>query len=93
MMVSNVESPLPPPRQTNRELVGDVLLFHPLLQLQSSTTDIIHGTIARLWFEMEEVAKEVEVRFYPQEGFTEMNKDGNVKNRIGVEVMELDSIV
>jgi hypothetical protein len=42
---------------------------------------------------MEEVAEEVEVRFYPQEGFTEMNKDGNMDNRIGVEVMELDTII
>jgi hypothetical protein len=31
--------------------------------------------------------------FYPLEGFTKMNKDGNVENRIGVEMVELDSIV
>jgi hypothetical protein len=37
---------------------------------------------------MEEVAKEVEVGFYPQEGFIKMNKDGNVENRIGVEMIE-----
>jgi hypothetical protein len=42
---------------------------------------------------MEEVAEEVEVGFYPQEGFTEKNKDGNMENRIGVEVMELDAII
>jgi hypothetical protein len=42
---------------------------------------------------MEEVAEEVEVGFYPQEGFTKMNKDGNVENRVGVEVMELDAII
>jgi hypothetical protein len=92
-MVSNVEPLLPPPRQTSQEPVGDVLLFHPLPQLQSGTTDFIHGTLAGLWFEMEEVAEEVEVGFYPQEGFTEMNKDGNVENRIGVEVIELDAII
>jgi hypothetical protein len=40
---------------------------------------------------MEEVAEEVEVGFYHQEGFTKINKDGNVENRIGVEVMELDA--
>jgi hypothetical protein len=43
--------------------------------------------------EMEEVAEEVEVRFLPQEGFTKMDKDGNVENRVGVEVMELDAII
>jgi hypothetical protein len=42
---------------------------------------------------MEEVAEEVEVGLYPQEGFIEMNKDGNVDNRIGVEVMEFDAII
>jgi hypothetical protein len=46
-----------------------------------------------LWFEIEEVAKEVELGFYPQEGFIEMNKDGNMENRIRVEVMELDTII
>jgi hypothetical protein len=92
-MVSNIEPPLPSPRQTSWELVRDVILFHPLPQLQSDTTDFIHGTLARLWFEMEVVAKEVEAGFYPQEGFTEMNKNGNMENRIGVEMMELDSIV
>jgi hypothetical protein len=42
---------------------------------------------------MEEVAEEVEVGFYTQEGFTEMNKYGNMENIIGVEVMELDAII
>jgi hypothetical protein len=65
MIVSNVEPPFPLPRQTSWELVGDVILFHPLSQLQSGTTDFIHGTLAGLWFEMEEAAKEVEVGFYP----------------------------
>jgi hypothetical protein len=31
--------------------------------------------------------------FYPQEGLTEMNKDGDVENRIGVEVMKLKVII
>jgi hypothetical protein len=92
MMVSNIESPLPPPRQTSQEFVGDVLIFHPLPQLKSGITGFIHDT-AGLWLEMEEVAEEVEVGLYPQEGFIEMNKDGNVDNRIGVEVMEFDAII
>jgi hypothetical protein len=61
--------------------------------LKSGTTNFIHGTFAGLWFEIEEVAEEVKVWFYPQEGFTEMNKDGNMEDRIGVEVMELDAII
>jgi hypothetical protein len=42
--------------------------------LEPDTTNFIHGTLVGLWLEMEEVVKEVEVGFYPQEGFTEMNK-------------------
>jgi hypothetical protein len=42
---------------------------------------------------MEEVAEVVKVGFYPKEGFTEINKDGNMENRIGIEVMELDAII
>jgi hypothetical protein len=53
----------------------------------------IHGTLTRLWFKMEEVAEVVKVGFYPKEGFTEINKDGNMENRIGIEVMELDAII
>ncbi|RLM94206.1 hypothetical protein C2845_PM08G17160 [Panicum miliaceum] len=84
MMVSNVEPPLPPPRQTSREFLGDVLLFHPLPQLEPGTTNFIHGTLAGLWLEMEEVAEEVKVRFYPQEGFTEMNKDRMWRIELGL---------
>jgi hypothetical protein len=65
MMVSNVELPLPPSRQTSREFVGDVRLFHPLPILESGTTNFIHGTLIGLWLEMEEVAEEAEVGFYP----------------------------
>jgi hypothetical protein len=81
-MVSNVEPPLPPPRQTSQEFIGDVLLFHPLPQLEHGTTNFIHGTLVGLWLEMEEVAKEVKVGFYQQEGFIEM-----------VEVMKLKAII
>jgi hypothetical protein len=42
---------------------------------------------------MEEIVEEVKVGFYPQEGFTKINKDGNVENRNGVEVMELDTMI
>jgi hypothetical protein len=92
-LATDTEPPLPPPRQTSREFVGDVLLFHPLSQLEPGTTDFIHATDVGLWLEMEEVAEEVEVGFYPQEGFTEMFKDRNVENKVGVEVMELDAII
>jgi hypothetical protein len=39
------------------------------------------------------VYSSVKVGFYPQEGFIEMDKDENVENRVGVEVIELDAII
>jgi hypothetical protein len=45
LMVSNGEPLLPPPRQTSREFVGDVVIFHPLPQLEPDTTNFIHGTL------------------------------------------------
>jgi hypothetical protein len=42
---------------------------------------------------MEEVAEEVEVGFYPQEGLIEMNKNRNVENRVRVKVMKLNAII
>jgi hypothetical protein len=64
-MVSNIEPPLPPTRQTSREFVRDVLLFLSLPQLELGTSNFIHGTLIGLWLEMEEMAEEVEVGFYP----------------------------
>jgi hypothetical protein len=65
----------------------------PCLNCNPAPPNFIHGTLAGLWFEMEEVAEEVEVGFYSQGGLIEMNKDVNVENRIGVEVMEWDTII
>jgi hypothetical protein len=48
LMVSNIEPPPPPPRQTSREFVGGILLFHSLSQLEPGTTDFIHGTLVGL---------------------------------------------
>jgi hypothetical protein len=42
---------------------------------------------------MKEVAEEVGMWFYPQEGFAEMNKDANIENRIGVQVMKVKAII
>ena len=39
---------------------------------------------------MEEILEKIEVRLDPQESFAEMDKDGNMKNRIGGQVMYLN---
>jgi hypothetical protein len=42
-----------------------VLLFHPLPQLDSGSTDFIHFILDGLWLEMKKVAEKIEVGFYP----------------------------
>jgi hypothetical protein len=46
-----------------------------------------------LWFDAEEEAEKIPVRLDSKEGFTEMNKDGNVANGVRVEVMELKPVI
>jgi hypothetical protein len=92
-MVPNIEPSLPPALQTSQKFVGDVLLFHPLPQLESNPTDLIHFVLTRLRFEMEKVAKKIEMGFYPQESFAEMDKYGNVKNQVGVQMVKLNTII
>jgi hypothetical protein len=55
-MVADVEPSLPPPSQTSREFIGDVLLIHPLPQLNPSSTGFIHGILFLLWLDLKEVA-------------------------------------
>jgi hypothetical protein len=33
------------------------------------------------------------MRFYPQKSFTEMDKDGSVKNQVRVEMVKLNAII
>jgi hypothetical protein len=47
----------------------------------------------RLWFYSEEEAKKIPIGFDSEEGFTEMDEDCNMANRIRVEMMELKPVV
>jgi hypothetical protein len=61
--------------------------------LDLGSTDIIHIILGWLWLDKEKIAKKVEIGFYPHEGFTKMNKNGDVENRIEIEVMKLKAII
>ena len=43
-----------------------------------------------MWFQVEEVLEKIKMGFDPQKSFTEMNKNGNTKNRIWGQVMYLN---
>jgi hypothetical protein len=64
-----------------------------LPQLDSGSTNFIHFLLGGLWLEMKKVAENIEMGFYPKKCFTEMDKDGDVNNRVGVETIELDAII
>jgi hypothetical protein len=42
---------------------------------------------------MEKLAEKIKMGFYPQESFAEMDKNSNVKNRVGVEMVKLNAII
>jgi hypothetical protein len=46
-----------------------------------------------LWFDAEEKAEKISVGFDSEKGFTEMDKNRNVANRVWVEVMELKPVI
>jgi hypothetical protein len=47
----------------------------------------------RLWFEAEEEAEKIPVGFDSKESFGEIDKNGNVADRIWVEMMKLEPVV
>jgi hypothetical protein len=61
--------------------------------LKSSSSNLVLLVLTGLRFEVKEIAKKVEIGLYAQERFIEMDKDCDVKNRIVVEMMELDAIM
>src|SRR6185437_10207114 len=62
-------------------------------QLQTHTSHYIYFSFTGMGFQMEEVLKKIEVGFDPQKGFTKMNKNQDVKDRIRGQVMHLNPLV
>jgi hypothetical protein len=42
---------------------------------------------------MKKVEEKIKMEFYPYKSFTGMDKVGDVKNLVGIEMMELDAIM
>ena len=88
--VSNIEPHLFPVDDLVTQLIRDILGFLPMTKLQPSSPNYIHLRNVGMRFQMKEILKQVEVGLNPQESFTEVDKDRDVKNRIRGQVMHLN---
>jgi hypothetical protein len=68
------------------ELVCQVLVGGIFTHLNSGSIDYSWVVGAGLWLQAEEFPKQDPVGLDPQEGFSEVDEDGDVKNSIGVQV-------
>ena len=56
---------------------------------EPGTPNYFYLRIIGIGFKMEEILEKIEVRFDPQESLAEMDRDGNMKNRIRGQEMYL----
>ena len=60
------------------------------MKLQPSSPNYIYFRVIGMRLQMEEVLEKIKVGLKPQESFTQMNRDRDVKNRIRGQVVHLD---
>ena len=86
----DVEPHLLPVDDLVTQLVRDVFGFLPLAKLWPSSPDYFYPRVIGMRFQMEEILEKIKVGLNPQESFTQMNKDRDVKSRIRGQVMHLN---
>jgi hypothetical protein len=99
VIVPEIKSPVLPPLVRRHKGGRDVLLRAPQPQLEGATTgphrhtDLLH--IRRRGEELrgEEMGPQVLVRVDPQKTLANHREDGRLRNRVGVEVMQLHPVV
>jgi len=91
-VVPYIEPTFSPPGQTTRGIIVHVLGFFPLLQLEATPPNSASRLGIGLRLEMEDIMKQIPVRPNTEKCFAEMNKNRNVDNGIGSEVVDLDAI-
>ena len=72
------------------QLVGDILGLFPLPKQQPGSPNYMYLRIVGMEFQMEEILEKIKVGLNPQESFTQMYKDRDVKSRIRGQVMHLN---
>jgi hypothetical protein len=92
-MIFDVEPMIFPPRNVGGEFVRKLLIAGLLSKLDAGVpyNRWIFG--GGLWFYSEKEAEKIPMGFDSEEGFTEMDKDCDMANRIRVAVMELKPVV
>ena len=92
-MVPKVEPFLFPVNYFTRQLVRDVHFIHSLTELDTRTTN--HDNFFQIWlqFKVKEMVEKLEMGLDAQKSFTQMYEDGNVKDRVGEKMMQLNPIV
>ena len=88
--IPNIKPHLLPVDDLVTQLIGDILRFLPLAKLQPSASNYVSLRIIGMRLQMKEILEQIEVGLNPQESFTEMDKDRDVKNRIRGQVMHLN---
>ena len=84
-LILDVESLVVPLRVQFLQFEDEVVLLAPLAQLKGRTSD--NGKL--VWNDIEEMAPQVEMGTDPQDSFTKMDVQGQLKNGIRVEMDQL----
>jgi hypothetical protein len=92
-MVFSIEPMVFPPGKAGGEFVWEVSFTGLLTQLNAGAPYNRKFFRGRLGFDAEEEVEKIPVGLDSEEGFTEMDKNGNVADGIRVEVMELKPVI
>ena len=88
--IPNIEPHLLPVDDLITKLVGDVLGLLPLTKQQTGSPDYIYFRFVGMGFQMKEILEQIKVGLNPQESFTKMDKDRDVKDGIRGQMMHLN---
>jgi len=88
--IPNVEPHLLPVDDFVTQIIGYILGFLPLTKLQPGSPNYIHLGLIGMRFLMKKVLKQIKMGLDPQEGFTQVDKDRDVKDGIRGQVMHLN---
>jgi hypothetical protein len=92
-MIFHIEPVVFPTGKVGGEFVREVLFAGLLTQLDAGASYNRKFFRGRLGFDMEEEAEKIPVGLDSEEGFTEMDENGNVADGVRVEVMKLKPVI
>ena len=78
-----------PASQTTRIFVLDIVLVHLLPKLEPRSSDYIDVFVVVMGFQMEEMTKKILVGLDAKECFSQLNKNGNMQDTVGIQMVDL----